>query len=156
VEEAMRPLDQCRVALATQTLRETLVGQSRPGRRTGAIMLIDPTGLLVGVFTDSDLARLLESNRDTAIDGPIADVMTRSPATIRVGELLSAACDLISRRKISELPVVDQAGKPIGLIDITDVVGLAPENEVSSSKLQVSSSSKSAASKAALRVHNGE
>ena len=60
-------------------------------------------GLLVGIFTDSDLARLLEANRDAAIDGPLADVMTRSPATITTGELLSAACELLSRRKISEL-----------------------------------------------------
>ena len=127
VEDAMRPLAQCRVALATQTLRETLVGQSRPGRRTGAIMVVDEAGVLVGVFTDSDLARLLEANRDAAIDGPLADVMTESPATTAMGELLSTACELLSRRKISELPVIDQAGKPVGLIDITDVVGISPE-----------------------------
>src|SRR5438876_482443 len=127
VEDAMRPLAQCRVARASQTLRETLVGQSRPGRRTGAIMVVDAAGVLIGIFTDSDLARLLEANLDAAIDGPLADVMTRAPATTTVGELLSTACELLSRRKISELPVVDQAGKPVGLIDITDMVGLAPE-----------------------------
>jgi arabinose-5-phosphate isomerase len=150
VEDVMRPLDQCRVAPSTRTLRETLVAQSRPGRRTGAIMVVDSAGLLVGVFTDSDLARLLEGNRDTAIDGPIADVMTRSPATITSGELLSVACELLSRRKISELPVVDQAGRPLGLIDITDVVGLTPEREVPSSKFQVPSSQKAAT---AVRIH---
>jgi arabinose-5-phosphate isomerase len=138
VEDAMRPLAQCRIALATQTLRETLVGQSRPGRRTGAIMVVDDAGALLGIFTDSDLARLLEANRDAAIDGPLADVMTRSPATTTLGELLSTACELLSRRKISELPVVDQAGKPVGLIDITDVVGLAPE-EVQSPRSKVHS-----------------
>jgi arabinose-5-phosphate isomerase len=124
VEDAMRPLVQCRVAPQSLSLRETLISQSRPGRRTGAIMIVDEAGLLVGIFTDSDLARLFEANRDAALDGPLADVMTRSPATIGVGELLSAACDVLSRRKISELPVVDQAGRPVGLIDITDVVGL--------------------------------
>lgn len=127
VEEVMRPLAQCRVATATQTLRETLVSQSRPGRRTGAIMITDAAGALVGIFTDSDLARLLEAGRDTAIDLPLADVMTRSPACVTAGELLPVACDLLSRRKISELPVVDQAGKPLGLIDITDIVGLEAE-----------------------------
>ena len=139
VEEVMRPLAQCRVASASQTLRETLVGQSRPGRRTGAIMIVDDGGLLVGIFTDSDLARLLEANRDAAIDGPLSAVMTRSPATITTGELLSAACELLSRRKISELPVVDQDGQPVGLIDITDVVGLAPDAEVQGSKFKVQS-----------------
>jgi len=156
VEDAMRPLAQCRVARINQTLRETLVGQSRPGRRTGAIMIVDEAGVLVGIFTDSDLARLLEANRDAAIDGPLADVMTRSPATTTLRDLLSGACELLSRRKISELPVVDQAGKPVGMIDITDVVGMAPEGDISSSKLQVSSYPRSTASKASLRVHNGE
>src|SRR5262245_49347037 len=96
VEEAMRPLTLCRVAKEAQTLRETLVSQSRPGRRTGAIMIVNECGILAGVFTDSDLARLLESNRDAAIDGPLADVMTRAPATVAAGELLVAACELLS------------------------------------------------------------
>src|SRR5207237_4452522 len=60
-EDAMRPLDECRLALATQTLRETLIGQSRPGRRTGAVMVLDAAGTLAGAFTDSDLASLLEA-----------------------------------------------------------------------------------------------
>lgn len=138
VEEVMRPLEQCRVALASESLRHTLVQQSRPGRRTGAIMVVDHEGKLAGIFTDSDLARLLEANRDVAIDGPLADVMTRSPASVAIGEWLQTACDLMSRRKISELPVVDQDGKAVGLIDITDVVGLKPAEEVQNSKVQVS------------------
>jgi arabinose-5-phosphate isomerase len=128
VEEVMRPLSDCRVASVHQTLRQTLVAQSRPGRRTGAIMITDETGRLVGVFTDSDLARLLEHNRDAAIDAPISQVMTQDPATVTAGSLLSAACEILSSRKISELPVVDPAEKPLGLIDITDVVGLAPQS----------------------------
>jgi arabinose-5-phosphate isomerase len=134
VEEAMRPLAQCRLASTQQTLRETLIGQSRPGRRTGAIMVVDAAGTLVGLFTDSDLARLLEANRDAAIDGPLADVMTRQPTTIAVGSLLSVACEMLSRRKFSELPVVDAAGKPLGLIDITDLVGVEPSEPAPSSR----------------------
>jgi arabinose-5-phosphate isomerase len=127
VEEAMRPLVQCRLASETQTLRQTLVAQSRPGRRTGAVMVTDAAGKLVGIFTDSDLARLLEANRDAAIDGPLATVMTRTPTTVVAGTLLTAACDLLSRRKLSELPVVDAEGRPLGLIDITDVLGASAE-----------------------------
>jgi arabinose-5-phosphate isomerase len=143
VEEVMRPLAECRVAPATQSLRQTLVGQSRPGRRTGAIMITDENGRLAGIFTDSDLARLLEANRDAAIDAPLGDVMTRSPSVVAVGMLLSAACEILSSRKISELPVVDAEGRPLGLIDITDVVGIAPADAVPSSKIQVASQAKS-------------
>jgi arabinose-5-phosphate isomerase len=152
VEEVMRPIEQCRVARDTQTLRETLVGQSRPGRRTGAIMIVDPAGRLVGIFTDSDLARLLEANRDQAIDGPLADVMTRSPAAIERGQFLPAACEVLSRRKISELPVVDQAGCPIGLIDITDVVGVEPAAVAQISEMK--KSNVEGRSRAPFRVHD--
>ncbi len=154
VEDVMRPLLQCRVARQDQSLREALVDQSRPGRRTGAIMVVDEGGVLVGIFTDSDLARLLEANRDASIDGPLADVMTRSPATTAAGDLLSSACELLSRRKISELPVVDQGGKPIGLIDITDVVGMTPDGEVQGSRFKVQGSARTSRPNGNFKLHN--
>ena len=54
VEEVMRALSECRVADQSQSVRDVLVRVSRPGRRTGAIMLIDGSGTLTGLFTDSD------------------------------------------------------------------------------------------------------
>lgn len=126
VEEVMRPLAECRVALETHSVREVFVCASRPGRRTGAIMLVDVHGSLTGIFTDSDLARLLEHKQDDALDTSIGDLMTRSPATVNQGSLMQTAIDMLAERKISELPVVDDNGKPIGLIDITDV--LTPES----------------------------
>ena len=126
VEEVMRPLHDCRLADDEQTVREVLVSGSRPGRRTGAIMLTDATGKLTGIFTDSDLARLLETNRDADLDAEIGSLMTRDPATIQAGQLMQAALEILSARRISELPVVNDRGEPIGLIDITDLVGLQP------------------------------
>jgi arabinose-5-phosphate isomerase len=92
-------------------------------------MLTDAAGRLTGIFTDSDLARLFESRRETAIDGSIFDVMTKAPKTVQASAMLSEAISLLVDLKISELPVVDEAGCPCGLIDITDVVSLLPANE---------------------------
>lgn len=125
VEDVMRPLEECRVASAEQTVREIFVLQGRPGRRTGAIMLVTAEGTLTGIFTDSDLARLLERKQDAAIDGPIARVMTQGPTAVRIGSKLAEACEILAEKKISELPVVDHAGRPCGLLDITDVVGIS-------------------------------
>lgn len=127
VEEFMRPLDQCRVAHQGQTVREVLIHTGRPGRRTGAIMLVDDEGRLTGIFTDSDLARLFERRADEKLDRPIAEVMTRRPITIATGSRLHEAVALMAERKISELPVVDAEGRPLGLVDVTDVVALWPE-----------------------------
>jgi arabinose-5-phosphate isomerase len=123
VEEVMRPLAQCRVAPQTHTIREVLIEAGRPGRRTGAVMLVDQADKLTGIFTDSDLARLFEQGKDSALDRPIADCMTCGPATATLGMMLSDALLVLTSRKISELPVIDQAGVPLGLIDITDIVG---------------------------------
>ncbi|MCC6509416.1 MAG: KpsF/GutQ family sugar-phosphate isomerase [Pirellulaceae bacterium] len=129
VDDVMRPLDQCRVASCQTTLCDVLVKVSRPGRRSGAVMLLDAQQRLVGIFTDSDLARLLEQRRHAQLDHPIAEVMTTTFRTIASGQPLSAAIELLSQYKISELPVVDQLGVPVGMIDITDVVGLVTHAE---------------------------
>jgi arabinose-5-phosphate isomerase len=123
VENCMRPLDECRVAREDRSIREVLVEVSRPGRRVGAIMLTNSDGRLTGLFTDSDLARLFEQRRDSALDEPAWEVMTRSPITVQAGTGMQEAVAVLADRKISELPVIDARGAPIGLLDITDVVG---------------------------------
>src|SRR5262249_45887436 len=98
----------------------------RRGRRTGAVMLTEHKGCLCGIFTDSDLARLFEQRREDVLDGPIRDVMTAQPRSVRLGSLLADAVELLSRHKISELPVLDADDKPVGLLDITDLIGFLP------------------------------
>lgn len=127
VEEIMRPLEECRLASDALTVREVYIEASRPGRRTGAIMLVDEQGRLTGLFTDSDLARLFERRRDGAFDGPIRAVMTASPRTVPLGSRTVDAVAIMAERKISELPVVTSTGEPRGMIDVTDVVSLIPE-----------------------------
>jgi arabinose-5-phosphate isomerase len=127
VEDQMRPLAECRIAADTIAVREVFAEVQRPGRRSGAIMLVDDQGALSGIFTDSDLARLFESRRYDAFDQQIAQVMTRSPRTVPVGSMLTDAVAIMAERKISELPVVDPGGAPAGLLDITDMVSMIPE-----------------------------
>ena len=122
VSEVMRTGRQLRIAWQQETVRMVLVEHSQPGRRTGAVMLVDERGRLCGLFTDSDLARLFEQRRDQALDQPIRDVMTVNPTTTRSEVMLKEAVHLMSRRKLSELPVIDSNGVPVGLLDITDVL----------------------------------
>ncbi len=126
VEHHMRPLEQCRVAGDWKTVREVFVELSVPGRRTGAIMLVGADGGLTGIFTDSDLARLFERRRDAELDRPIRRLMTSHPLSIALGSRMTEAVAILAGRKISELPVVDGDGRPVGLIDVTDVLGLFP------------------------------
>ncbi len=129
VDNHFRGLDRCRVALDSATVRDVFVGLALPGRRTGAIMLVDGEGKLTGIFTDSDLARLFEHRREEAIDGTISRVMTADPLRVRAGSLMLDAVTLMEERKISELPVVDDVGRPVGLIDVTDVMSMFTEQD---------------------------
>lgn len=124
VNQIMRPLDSCRVASKETTIRSAMVTASKSGRRTGAVMLTQQDGSLAGIFTDSDLARLLENRDDASLDQPIETRMTINPATAMTGSLLQDAMAVMSHRRISELPVIDNNLRPIGMLDITDVVSL--------------------------------
>lgn len=133
VEDCMRPIAECRVANVAATIREVLVACSKPGRRTGAIMLVDDQGKLAGLFTDSDLARQFETGSETelaqTLSQPAGELMVRSPTTVPLGCRMQQAVTLLAGKKISELPVVDETGKPVGLVDVTDIVGWQGENE---------------------------
>lgn len=122
VDSILRPLDRCRLANDSLSIRQVFVNTMRPGRRTGAIMLVNDDGALTGVFTDSDLARLFEQGT-VPLDEPISLYMTKRPWAVRSGSMAMDAVELMSERKISELPVIDILGRPVGLVDITDVPG---------------------------------
>jgi arabinose-5-phosphate isomerase len=126
VSACMRQGADLRVARAAETVRAVFARSRHQGRRTGAIMLLDDDGRLVGLFTDSDLARLFERRADDALDRPIGEVMTRSPITIQPEARMEEALALFAGRKISEVPVIDEDRRPVGLLDITDVIGLLP------------------------------
>jgi arabinose-5-phosphate isomerase len=134
VAECMRRGGELRIAAATDTVREVFAKVRHTGRRTGAIMLTDAAGRFAGLFTDSDLARLFELRRDSALDAPIAAVMTKSPVVIAPDARLGEAIEILKSRKISELPVVDADGRPVGMLDITDLIGLEPAVSASESR----------------------
>jgi arabinose-5-phosphate isomerase len=103
------------------TLREALAQLRKMRRRSGAIVVTDARGRLAGVFTDADLRRLLEAGRDGALDRPISEVMTRNPKCILVSDSAAEAIQLINRFFIEEIPVVDEADRVVGLVDVQDL-----------------------------------
>jgi arabinose-5-phosphate isomerase len=129
VETIMRRGNELRVASCEETVREVFARASRRGRRTGAVMLTAGDGRLCGLFTDSDLARLFEQRCDDALDRPIREVMTPTPITVGQGARVADAVEILRQQKISELPVIDEQGRPAGLIDITDLIGMLPAED---------------------------
>ena len=92
-------------------------------------MVTNADGVLTGLFTDSDLARLLERQQENQFDKSIIDVMTQTPVTVRSGQRTMFAVETLACRNLSELPVIDAVGCPLGLIDITDVLAFFPNDD---------------------------
>jgi arabinose-5-phosphate isomerase len=89
--------------------------------RAGSASVIDAKGRLVGIFTDGDLRRHLEE-KPRLIECRVADVMTKNPSTIGKERLAAEAFDILRSKRIDELPVVDERGRPIGLLDVQDLL----------------------------------
>jgi arabinose-5-phosphate isomerase len=112
------------VASDRLTIGQVLHEVSSIKRRSGAVVLVDDTGKISGIFSDGDLRRAITDNDGTVLRQPIREVMTRNPKRIRGDQLASEAIALMRPYRIDELPVVDDDDRPIGLIDIQDLVVL--------------------------------
>lgn len=90
--------------------------------RLGVTGVVDESGALVGVLTDGDLKRIL-LDRKRVLDAPVTAVMTRGPKTIAADATVMAALERMERNPrgaITSLFVVDEKGRPTGLLHIHD------------------------------------
>ncbi|WP_313928640.1 KpsF/GutQ family sugar-phosphate isomerase [Pseudoxanthomonas sp.] len=104
----------------TATLSEALVEMSR--KRLGMTAVVDGDGRLTGLFTDGDLRRTLDNPALDVRTARIADVMTRAPRTIGADQLAVEAARLMETHKISGLIVVDAEHRPVGALNIHDLL----------------------------------
>ncbi len=101
------------------TLSEALVEMSR--KRLGMTAVVDADQHLVGLFTDGDLRRALDSELDVR-SARIDEVMTRQPRTIGADQLAVEAARLMETHQINGLIVVDGEGRAVGALNIHDLL----------------------------------
>ncbi|MEK9144788.1 MAG: CBS domain-containing protein, partial [Elusimicrobiota bacterium] len=91
-------------------------------KRSGAVSVVDRKGRLVGLVTDYDVRRRLELGQDV-ISKTIAAVMNAKPTAIRAERLAMEAAAIMTERKnpFLVLPVVDKAGRAVGMIHLHDI-----------------------------------
>jgi arabinose-5-phosphate isomerase len=118
------------VAVAPDSLTvEQALAAAGSGRRTGAILLVDASGLLSGIFTDGDLRRLVNANGAKGLAQPIRDVMTADPGRLDAGSLVQDAVRLVRERRVDEIPVIDAEGHPVGILDVQDLIAMKAVQE---------------------------
>ena len=104
---------------ADQSVSSALVEMTRA--RLGMTAVVDGNDRVLGVFTDGDLRRTLESGIDMN-RVRIEEVMTRDCATVSPELLAAEAVNLMQRRAISALPVVDGAMRLVGALNVHDLL----------------------------------
>lgn len=108
----------------TMTVAQALAFSAANGRRPGALIVIDAKSKkLAGIFTDGDLRRLVLKD-PAALQRPIGDVMTRTPRTLPDTARVQEAVLMFREHRQDEIPVVDAAGKPVGLLDVQDLIAM--------------------------------
>lgn len=111
------------LAKTTDTVRQMLEKNSDL-KRHGAMMIVGSDGKLAGIVTDADLRRLMAQKGAEVFNYAAKDIMTVNCKKIRADALAAEAMAIFHKHRIDDLPVVDEDDKPVGLIDVQDIVAI--------------------------------
>ncbi|MEW6075677.1 MAG: KpsF/GutQ family sugar-phosphate isomerase [Candidatus Omnitrophota bacterium] len=89
--------------------------------RAGSASVVNAAGKLVGIFTDGDLRRNIKLYPNI-IAKRVAEVMTKKPISVMAGMRAVEAMRILKEKKIDEVPVVDSRQRPVGLLDVQDLL----------------------------------
>jgi arabinose-5-phosphate isomerase len=119
VEDLMRTGKDNAVVREDKIVSEVLLSITRS--RAGAATIVDADGRLTGIFTDGDLRRHIESDPGL-LQRKVKEVMTRNPLVITPDKLAAEAMHILQEKRIDEVPVVDKSKRPVGLLDVQDLL----------------------------------
>ncbi len=92
-------------------------------RKVGSVLVVDEEGRLVGIVTERDIVFACAQGWD-ADKHAVWEIMTENPATIRPSDNVVAAMEKMRRLGVRHLPVVDEAGRPVGMVSFRDIMDL--------------------------------
>ncbi|MCL2022027.1 MAG: KpsF/GutQ family sugar-phosphate isomerase [Betaproteobacteria bacterium] len=123
VEDVMRKAEQVPTVRPDATLSEAILTISRGG--LGMTAITDPENKILGIFTDGDLRRALENRKTHGNEDflalPIKRLMRPEPYRIAPNRLAVEAVEIMERRRINQLLVVDAADRLIGALNMHDL-----------------------------------
>ena len=124
VSEVMRKGSELPVVERGATILDVLRMTSETPGRPGAAIVLSTDGSMAGIFTDGDLRRLIEQNGAAALEHPVDDHMAIDPKFLTPGQLAEEAMRLLAEHRIDQAPVLDPERRPVGLVDIQDLMDL--------------------------------
>ncbi|HSN14335.1 MAG TPA: KpsF/GutQ family sugar-phosphate isomerase, partial [Anaeromyxobacteraceae bacterium] len=121
VGELMRQGAANPIVAETAPLSAAVAVMTETAGRPGAASVVDDAGRLVGIFTDGDLRRLVEHGQ-TDFSAPVSTAMGRDPRRVKPDLLVTEAAHVMRKARIDQVPVVDGDGRPVGLLDVQDLL----------------------------------
>jgi len=121
ISDVMRTGDAIPKVKSGTALKDGLLEMTRKG--LGMTAITDEEGTVLGIYTDGDLRRSLDSAVNLR-ETPIDEVMTPSPVTISADKLAVEAAQLMEANKIHGLLVVDEHNQLVGALNIHDLLKL--------------------------------
>ncbi len=119
VKDIMRTGERLVALPETATVRDAVLAMT--SAKSGCACVTAADGTLLGIFTDGDLRRLLSGEGGDPMGRPITAVMVRDPVRVPLGALAVEVLNVFEHHKVDDLPVVDEAGRLVGTIDIQDL-----------------------------------
>ena len=104
----------------TMPMRHALIEIST--KRLGLTTVVDQSGALLGVITDGDLRRAIETHGGALFNLTAGDIMGKSPRTVSEDELAAAALARMEAHAITALVALNSSGYPVGVIHIHDIL----------------------------------
>ncbi|MBL7692796.1 MAG: CBS domain-containing protein [Flavipsychrobacter sp.] len=103
---------------ADSNMKDAIVKMTEYG--FGCITVVNNSGDVVGVFTDGDLRRLLQTGGESILSKTIGSLEYKAPISIDVNALLNDAAAIFNKMKVDTI-LATENGKPVGMLDIQDL-----------------------------------
>ncbi|MBY0333238.1 MAG: CBS domain-containing protein [Acetobacteraceae bacterium] len=98
------------------------VARTMTQHRIGAALVRDPQGAILGIISERDIVRGMAGHGPGTSLVPAAQLMTRDLVTVSPRTLVTEALALMTQHRVRHLPVLDEAGRLVGLVSIGDLV----------------------------------
>ena len=90
-------------------------------KRLGSTAVVNQEGIIIGFITDGDIRRMLQTENN--IKSITANrIMTKRPKSVKIEDMAIKAFQLMEEYKITQLPVVDDMDKYLGVIHVHDII----------------------------------
>lgn len=91
-------------------------------KRLGLTTVVDENDVLLGIFTDGDLRRLIDKQQGFDVNLLVSEVMIRDPMTISQEARAVEALEQMNDKKINQFVVVNESNQVIGVISMHDLI----------------------------------